>query len=70
MAVPELPFRGSIKTNDIMITKKTKTIVGGVKEYTCPEIVELNFSVEAGFCQSKSSQLKDFEENRIYLEEF
>lgn len=53
-----------------MITKKTKTIVGGGREYTCPEIVELNFSVEAGFCQSKSSQLKDFEENWIYLEGF
>ena len=51
-----------------MITKKTKTIVGG-REYTCPEIVELNFSVEAGFCQSKSAQLSDFEENWIYLEE-
>lgn len=69
MTVPEFPFRGSIKTNDIMITKKTKTIVGA-KEYACPEIVELNFSVEVGFCQSKSSQLKDFEENWIYLEEF
>ena len=53
-----------------MITKKTKTIVGRGREYTCPEIVELNFSVEVGFCQSKSSQLKDFEENSIYLEEF
>lgn len=51
-----------------MITKKTKTIVGA-KEYACPEIVELNFSVEAGFCQSKSAQLNDFEENWIYLEE-
>ena len=69
MAVPELPFRGSIKTNDIMITRKTETI-GRSREYTSPEIVELNFSVEAGFCQSKSSQLKDFEENWIYLEEF
>lgn len=54
-----------------MITRKTETIVGGgkKKEYTCPEIVELNFSVEAGFCQSKSAQLNDFEENWIYFEE-
>lgn len=52
-----------------MITKKTKTILGGGREYTSPEIVELNFSVEAGFCQSKSAQLNDFEENWIYLEE-
>lgn len=52
-----------------MITRKTETI-GHSREYTCPEIVELNFSVEAGFCQSKSAQLKDFEENWIYLEGF
>lgn len=54
-----------------MITRRTETIVGGEKkEYTSPEIVELNFSVEAGFCQSKSAQLNDFEENWIYLEGF
>lgn len=52
-----------------MITRKTETI-GRSRECSCPEIVELNFSVEAGFCQSKSSQLKDFEGNWIYLEEF
>lgn len=52
-----------------MITRKTETI-GRSRGYTSPEIVELNFSVEVGFCQSKSSQLKDFEENWIYLEEF
>jgi|GEM_PF-1279210 len=53
-----------------MITRRTETIVGGEKkEYTSPEIVELNFSVEAGFCQSKSAQLNDFEENWIYFEE-
>lgn len=52
-----------------MITRKTETI-GRSREYASPEIVELNFSVEVGFCQSKSSQLKDFEENWIYLEEF
>ena len=52
-----------------MITKKTKTIVGGGREYACPEIVEFNFSVEGNFCQSKSSQLNDFEENWIYFEE-
>ncbi len=52
-----------------MITRRTETIVGGKKEYTSPEIVELNFSVEAGFCQSKLAQLNDFEENWIYFEE-
>lgn len=51
-----------------MITRRTETIWHS-REYTCPEIVELNFSVEAGFCQSKSAQLNDFEENWIYFEE-
>ena len=35
--------------------------------YARPETAELTLSVEGGFCLS--SQLKDFEENRIYIEE-
>lgn len=37
-------------------------------EYSRPEIAEVNLPVEEGFCMS--SQLCDFEENRIYTEDF
>ncbi len=49
-----------------MDTRNFKTVGGGI-EYTRPEIIDVNLSVEGGFCLS--SQLKDFEENRIYTEE-
>lgn len=37
------------------------------KEYSRPEMTSHDLMVEGGFCMS--SQLRDFEENRIYVEE-
>ncbi|GEM_PF-5529026 len=45
-----------------------KVLETAERGYSRPEINEVNLSVEGGFCLS--SQLKDFEENRIYTEEF